>query len=137
MIFPTGQVVGVGVDLVEITRIQRSIEQHAERFLERVFTEQERAYAEDSPKRRYERYAARFAAKEAAFKVLGTGWRSGIGWTDVEVVSAPTGQPSLQVTGEAAKFADQLGIRSWLVSLSHTDSLAIATVLGQVHSSEE
>ena len=119
-----------GIDLVEIDRISRMIADHGDRFLERVFTDAERAYAADSDKRRDERLAARFAAKEAALKAIGTGWRSGISWTDIEVVSTPSGAPELRVAGQAAVIAGQRGIGSWLVSLSHTEHAAIASVIG-------
>ncbi len=122
------RIVGVGVDLVEVARIERSLVEHGDRFLERCFTPGESAYAGDS-RRRSEHLAARFAAKEAALKALGTGWRDGIAWTDVEVTNDPAGRPSLKVEGEAARIAATLGVRSWWVSLSHTPSHAVATVI--------
>lgn len=128
-------IVGHGVDLVDVARLGRSIEEHGERFLERVFTEGERAYAENGGKRRMERYAARFAAKEAAFKAVGTGWRSGIAWTDAEVVTEPSGRPTLLVRGELGGFARARcadaggGEPVWEVSLSHTETLAMASVI--------
>lgn len=117
-----------GIDAVEVVRIAQLIERHGDRFLERVYTPGERAYAEGR-KRRFEHLAARFAAKEAALKALGTGWRSGIAWTDIEVVSLPSGQPTLRVTGRAGEEADRLGARAWMVSISHTNSTAYASVL--------
>lgn len=119
-----------GIDLVEIARIDRMLSEHGQRFLERCFTESERTYAEAGKRRRGERYAARFAAKEAALKALGTGWRDGISWQDVEVVREPSGRPRLRICGEAANVAESLGVRSWAVSLSHTDTHAIASVIG-------
>lgn len=127
--------VGHGVDLVEVARLARSIEEHGERFLERVFTEGERKYAEGGGKRRLERYAARFAAKEAAFKAVGTGWRSGIAWTDAEVVIEPSGKPTLAVRGELGRIATahcaQAGGAEpvWSISLSHTERVAMASVI--------
>ena len=122
-------VIGHGVDLCDTARIERMLEQHAERFRERVFTPGEQAYAEAGGRRRAERYAARFAAKEAAFKALGTGWRSGIAWTDAEVVHGPDGAPTLRVHGMLAQAARERGIDRWIVSLTHTDTLAMASVL--------
>ncbi|MHC4948180.1 MAG: holo-ACP synthase [Planctomycetota bacterium] len=122
-------IVGLGVDLVDVDRIERMLAEHGERFVDRCFTPAERAYAEAGDRRRPERYAARFACKEAALKALGTGWRSGIAWTDVGVVTEPSGRPRLVVTGEAARIAAGLGIVAWHVSLSHTDRAATATVI--------
>ncbi len=121
-------ILGHGVDLVQVARIQASIDRHGERFLDRVFTGAEQAYAAGS-KRRVEHLAARFAAKEAALKALGTGWRSGIAWTDVEVVSQPSGAPALRITGRAAEIAAKRGITAWHISLSHTDQQALASVI--------
>ena len=122
-------VLGHGVDLVEVSRIEHMLAEHPERFPERVFTAAERAYADAGGKRRAERYAARFAAKEAAFKAVGTGWRSGIAWTDAEVVHGPDGAPVLRVHGELALAAQARGMDRWLVTLTHTDRLAMASVL--------
>ena len=123
------QVIVHGIDIVEVDRVEVMIAEHGERFLARVFTGGERAACE-AGKRRDERLAARFAAKEAALKALGTGWRSGIAWTDVEVVSLPTGEPRLRVSGKAAEVAGELGITEWRVSLSHTEKYAVASVIG-------
>ena len=110
-------------------RIGQMLERHGDRFLERCYTEAERAYADASAKRRDEHLAARFAAKEAALKAIGTGWRNGIAWTDIEVVRLPSGAPTLKVTGMAAQIAAELGVSGWLVSLSHTDTHAAASVI--------
>jgi len=118
-----------GIDLVDTARIADMLQKHGEHFLLRVFTDAERAYCDASHKRRIEHYAARFAAKEAALKALGTGWRNGIAWTDVEVVKQPTGQPLLRVHGEVAELAAEQHITRWLVSLSHTETHAIASVI--------
>lgn len=117
-----------GIDIVEVARIARMASEHGERFTGRCFTEGERRYAQAS-RRRDEHLAARFAAKEAAFKALGTGWRSGIAWTDIEVVSDASGAPTLRVGGGAALVARERGIAGWLVSLSHTGTHAVASVI--------
>ncbi|MEL7472864.1 MAG: holo-ACP synthase [Planctomycetota bacterium] len=122
-------VIALGVDLVDVARIKRSIDRHGDRFLERVFTPDEIAYAGDK-KRRFEHLAARFAAKEAALKAIGTGWRSGIAWTDIEVRSLASGEPALSVYGRAGELAREKNIDRWLISLSHTETLAFASVIG-------
>lgn len=123
-------IIGHGVDIIEISRIREMLERHGEHFLARVFTPAEvgycREHADPCP-----RLAARFAAKEAALKVIGTGWRDGIAWTDVEVVTLPSGAPTLVVRNKAAEVAAGLGIRAWLVSLSHSKENAIASVIGE------
>jgi len=84
---------------------------------------------EKNRKRRYETLAARFAAKEAVLKVIGTGWRDGIKWTDVEVIRQPSGQPTVRLTGEAAKVAERLGLTTWAISLTHTETHAMASAV--------
>lgn len=106
------------------------IERHGEHLLARVFTEAERAYCDGSAKRRAEHYAARFAAKEAVLKAIGTGWRAGIAWTDVAVTRSISGAPGLRVCGEAGRIADDLGVASWRISISHTPTMAMASVIG-------
>lgn len=123
------RIIGHGIDLVDLDRIASMIDRHGERFLERVFTDGERAYADAGGKRTVERYAARFAAKEAVFKAIGTGWRSGITWRDVDVVREPSGAPSVRVSGRCREIADERGVAQWLISLSHTDRTAIASVI--------
>lgn len=123
-------ILGHGVDIVETARIQKLLGEHPERFLERVFTVGEQRDSKSS-KRQLEHLAARFAAKEAALKALGTGWAQGIGWTDIEVVRADSGRPSLSVTGRAGEIAHERGITSWHVSLSHISSHAIASVIAE------
>lgn len=121
-------IIGHGIDLVEVARIEAIIARHGDRMLERCFTKAEREYA-GSHRRTFEHLAARFAAKEAVLKALGTGWTRGIGWTDVEVVRAPSGQPQVKLHGRAAEIADEAGIRSWSLSLSHTPEHAIASAI--------
>ena len=121
-------IVGSGVDIAETSRFERSIERHGERFTQRVFTAAEIAYCEKF-KNRAERYAARFAAKEAAFKALGTGWREGIRWLDVEVTHQPSGKPELILTGRAEEFARELRVTRTSVSISHSDRYVVALVI--------
>lgn len=123
-------IVGHGIDIVETSRIQRMVEQHAEHFLDRVFTPNEQAYAARNPKRKFEHLAGRFAAKEAVLKVLGTGWRGGIAWTDIEVVKEESGQPKINLTGECARIAKELDIQRWHISISHIETHATASAIG-------
>ncbi len=119
----------IGIDLAEVARVRQAIERHGERFLERIFTASERAYCQryQSP---WERYAARFAAKEAGMKALGTGWR-GVAWRDFEVSHEPGGRPRLELHGSARARAERLGIRRFSLSLTHTHEYAMAEVLAE------
>ncbi len=119
----------LGVDLAEVGRIEEMIRAHEARFLERCFTDRERAYCDANPKRRAEHYAARFAAKEAALKALGTGWSGGIAWTEVEVIRPPDGAPSIEMTGKAQELAESLGVSGWRLSLTHGAGFAIASAV--------
>jgi holo-[acyl-carrier protein] synthase len=121
-------IVGTGIDIAEVPRIAQAIQRYGDRFLRRVFTEGEIQYCE-SKANRVERYAARFAAKEAAMKALGTGWNHGVRWRDVEVRREPGGRPTLAFHGKAAEFASKLGAVHVALSLSHTASEAIAQVI--------
>jgi holo-[acyl-carrier protein] synthase len=123
-----GMIVGSGIDIAEVPRIAEVIQRHGQRFLHRVFTEGEIAYC-DSKANRIERYAARFAAKEAGMKALGTGWNHGVRWRDVEVCRQPGGRPTLAFHGRAAEFAAKLGTKNIALSLSHTAEQAIAQVI--------
>jgi holo-[acyl-carrier protein] synthase len=122
------RIVGHGIDLVEIPRIRRMLADHGERFLERCFTGAEREYAEPA-RRREEHLAARFAAKEAVLKALGTGLDDGIAWTEIEVTRDGRGRPGIRLTGRAERLAREKGIDDWLVSLAHTASSAAASVI--------
>lgn len=122
-------VVAHGVDIVEVARVAELIADHPERARERLFTDEELEYARGK-KREIEHLAARFAAKEAVFKALGTGWAEGLAWTDVEVTRDHAGRPGLLLHNLAADRAQKLGIATWLVSLSHTETHAIASVIG-------
>jgi holo-[acyl-carrier protein] synthase len=121
-------IVGTGIDIAEVPRIAEAIQRHGQRFLHRVFTEGEIAYC-DSKANRIERYAARFAAKEAGMKALGTGWNHGVRWRDVEVCRQPGGRPTIAFHGKAAEFAAKLGTKNVALSLSHTAEQAIAQVI--------
>jgi holo-[acyl-carrier protein] synthase len=121
-------IVGSGVDLCEVERIKNAIARHGRRFVERVYTDREIAYAE-SKANLYERYAARFAAKEAGMKALGTGWRGGIAWRDFEVANQPSGRPTLQLHGKALELARKLGVENIALSITHTSVQAMALVI--------
>jgi holo-[acyl-carrier protein] synthase len=121
-------IVGTGIDIAEVPRIREVIERHGQRFLQRVFTEGEIQYCE-SKANRVERYAARFAAKEAGMKALGTGWNHGVRWRDIEVARKPGGRPTLLLHGKAAEFAAKLGTTNIALSLTHTSDQAMAQVI--------
>ena len=121
-------IVGTGIDIVEVPRVAAAIDRFGQRFLQRIFTAAEIRYCE-SKANRVERYAARFAAKEAAMKAIGTGWRQGVRWQDFEVKRQPTGRPMLALSGKAAEFAARLGAKRTSLSLSHTASEAVAQVI--------
>jgi len=121
-------IVGMGVDLADVERIQRSVDRYGERFLTRVYTATERSYS--MPKRNYaERLAARFAAKEAGMKAIGSGWRHGVTWKDFEVVNEVGGKPVLRLSGTASEFARQMGVQRISLSMTHTAGMALATVV--------
>lgn len=121
-------IAGAGVDLAEVDRIRAAIDRYGRRFVDRVYTPAEIAYVE-AKANRYERYAARFAAKEAGMKAIGTGWRHGVTWRDFEVANLPTGRPTLRLHGAAARYAERLGIKSVALSLTHTASVGMAFVI--------
>ena len=121
-------IVGMGTDIAEIDRVTEAIRRHGQAFLKRVFTETEIRYCERH-KAKDERYAARFAAKEAMMKALGTGWRKGVRWRDIEVRNAASGKPEIFLAGEAEKRAATLGARHFHVSITHSGNLALAQVI--------
>ena len=121
-------IVGSGIDLVEIARIQQSLERFGPRFLNRVFTTAEQAYCMRK-RNAAESLAARFAAKEAAAKALGTGISRGVNWLEIEVVREPGGRPSLLFHGRAAQIASQLGVAHAALSITHTATLSMANVV--------
>lgn len=121
-------IVGTGIDLTEIPRIQQSLDRYGARFLHRIYTEREQAYCMRK-RNAAESLAARFAAKEAAAKALGTGISHGVNWLEIEVVREPSGRPTLAFHGRAAEWAQRLGARRASLSLTHTDTLAMASVV--------
>ena len=121
-------IVGTGVDIAETSRLEQGLERHGERFTKRLFTPAEVAYCERF-KNRGERYAARFAAKEAAFKALGTGWGAGVRWLDVEITHQPNDKPELVLTGRAQEVARGLGVTRMAVSISHSIRYVVTQVI--------
>ena len=121
-------IVGMGVDIAEVARIQAAIEKRGAAFLKRIYTPGEIAYCERF-KNKFERYAGRFAVKEAAMKALGTGWQHGVRWIDLEVVREKSGRPTLAIVGEAGKIAARLGVTNIAVSITHTAEQALAQVI--------
>jgi holo-[acyl-carrier protein] synthase len=122
------EIVAHGIDLVDFPRIDEMIKRHGQRFLNKVFTAAEQDYA-DANKNGTEKLAGRFAAKEAVLKLMGTGWRGKIAWTDIEIVNSPTGRPRVVLSGEVKKIADKLGIKHISVSITHTANFAIASAV--------
>jgi len=122
-------IVGHGLDLIECARIAKVFQNHGERFLDRILTpaEQERAKQYKDP---IPFIAGRFAAKEAILKMIGTGWRGGIAWTDMEVLPDSLGRPVVTLTDETARLAAQLGIQRILLSITHTEHQAAASAIG-------
>ena len=126
-------VLSVGVDMVEVERIQKALEDSriGKRFRDRVFTANEIQYCEKKRRGRYESYAGRFAVKEAVMKALGRGWGSKVCWLDIEVVRARSGKPEVVLHEKTARLAEELGIRRWSVSISHTGLHGLAFVTAQ------
>jgi holo-[acyl-carrier protein] synthase len=121
-------IVGTGIDIAEVPRIRQAIERFGDRFLRRIYTAGEIRYC-DSKANRVERYAARFAAKEAAMKALGMGWSHGVRWRDCEVTRLPGGSPTVSFHGRAGEISAQLGVKNSALSISHTAEQAIAQVI--------
>ncbi len=122
------QILGHGIDIVSVDRIDQMLRDHAQRFMDRCFTADEQAYC-NPMQRRAEHFAARFAAKEALLKAMGKGLTDGIEWTNIEIRRDPSGQPSVHLAGRAAAVASDLRIERFFVSLSHTDSHAVASII--------
>ena len=128
-------IIAHGIDLVDFGRIEQMVERHGERFLDRVFTAAEQAYA-SSNRNGMEKLAGRFAAKEAVLKLLGTGWRGKIAWTDIEVTNSETGQPMVKLSGEVEQIAERIGIGHISVSITHTGNFAIASAVAMAGEDE-
>jgi holo-[acyl-carrier protein] synthase len=121
-------ILGTGVDLAEVDRIRAAIGRYGRRFIDRIYTPGEIAYVERKANR-FERYAGRFAAKEAGMKAIGTGWKQGVRWQDFEVANLPSGRPTLKLHGEAERIARQLGVKLISLSITHTAELGMAHVI--------
>jgi holo-[acyl-carrier protein] synthase len=118
-----------GIDLVDFGRIEEMLHRHGSHFLDRVFTPAEQGQANEM-KNGIEKLAGRFAAKEAVLKLLGTGWRGKIAWTDIEVVNNALGRPEVTLSGEVKKIADAAGIKDISLSITHTANFVIASAVG-------
>lgn len=128
-------IIAHGIDLVDRPRIEQMVQRHGQRFLDRVFTSAEQSYAQRN-KDSVEKLAGRFAAKEAILKLMGTGWRGRIAWTDIEVSNNPSGQPGVRLRGEVRNIAGNLGIGHISVSITHTANFAIASAVALAESDE-
>ena len=126
-------IISVGVDLAEVKRIQKALEDPriGKRFRDRVFTSKEIQYCEKKRRGRYESYAGRFAAKEAVMKALGRGWGAKVTWLDIEVARARSGKPEIVLHDKTARFAEELGIRRWALSITHTAEHGLAYVVAE------
>lgn len=124
-----------GIDLVDCDRIEKLLMRHEHHFTKRVFTPRELEQA-PSGKRRIERLSGRFAAKEAIMKLIGTGWRDGVAWTDMEVVNNPLGRPCVHLSGRVAAIASAMGIEEISISITHTANLAIASAVALAETHE-
>jgi holo-[acyl-carrier protein] synthase len=127
------EIIAHGIDLVDFPRIQQMLERHGDRFVDRVFTAAEQAYA-CQHRNTVETYAGRFAAKEAILKLVGTGWRGKIAWTDIEVTNNAAGQPQVTLSGEVKEIADRMKIAQISLSITHTANFAIASAVALVSS---
>ena len=130
------EIIAHGIDLVDCPRIEQMMQRHGERFLNRVFTISEQTYAQKN-KNFVEKLAGRFAAKEAILKLMGTGWRGKIAWTDMEITNNPAGQPGVKLSGEVKEIAEKLGIGHISVSITHTANFAIASAVALTQSNED
>ena len=126
-------IISTGIDLAEVDRIQAALEhpRSGRRFRDRVFTEKEIAYCEKKRRGKYESYAGRFAAKEAVMKALGRGWGAKVRWLDIEVARARSGKPDIVLYDKTAKLAEEMGIRRWALSITHTKQHGLAFVIAQ------
>lgn len=121
-------IVGLGIDIAEISRMKAAIARHGRPFIQRLFTPAEIAYCEQH-RDSAERFAGRFAAKEATMKALGTGWRRGVRWVDIEVARLPSGKPTVKLSGATRAIADRLGVKTIHLSITHSGDTALAEVI--------
>ena len=126
-------IVGTGVDIIEVERVKRALTRQltGKRFRERVFTENEIGYCESGGRPRFQSYAARFGAKEAVMKALGTGWNRNVGWAEIEVVRERGHGPTIMLHGKAAEFARKCNIARFHLTISHTATFAVAYVIAE------
>jgi holo-[acyl-carrier protein] synthase len=126
-------IIGTGVDIIEVERVELALTREVTgvRFRQRVFTEREVAYCESRGRPRYQSYAARFAAKEAAMKAMGTGWNRNVGWSEIEVVRERGHAPTITLHGKAAEFARRRNIARFHLSITHTATQAMAQVIAE------
>ncbi len=122
-------VIGLGVDVVKVKEIEQNVDEHRDRYLQRIFTEREIEYSQATADP-YQRLAARFAAKEAVMKALGTGWTGEMNWKSVEIINDEiTGRPSIVLHDHAEKLGHQIGLKHALLSFTHTEDEALAVVI--------
>jgi len=130
------EIIAHGIDLVDCPRIEEMVNRHGRRFIDRIFTPREQAYAAAN-KNSTEKFAGRFAAKEAILKLMGTGWRGKIAWTDIEVINNPAGQPEVTLSGEVERLAAKMKIKHVSVSITHTANFAIASAVALAENNED
>jgi len=130
------KIIAHGIDLVDFPRIEEMVNRHGSRFLDRIFTPAEQAYA-NSNRNGIEKLAGRFAGKEAILKLIKTGWRGKIAWTDIEIINTLTGSPEVRLSGEVEKIANKLGIKHISLSITHTANFAIASAVALSKTDEE
>ena len=120
------RIIGIGIDITECKRIRRMLERHPESFTGRVFTDAENAYCSRGKRRLADHYTGRWAAKEAVFKALGTGWSAGMSWRDIEILNEPGGKPFVNLTGAVAELVRSKNIEEIQITISHCGSHAVA-----------
>lgn len=130
------KIIAHGIDLVDFPRLESMIKRHGDRFMNRIFTVREQSDAEDV-KNKFEKLAGRFAAKEAVLKLIGTGWRGKIAWTEIEIVNNAMGQPIVEISGEVKRIADSLGVEQITLSITHTADFAIAAAVALATNKDE
>ena len=124
-------IVSIGSDLCQISRIEDVLERRGEGFCARIYSDSERAYCDARPRSRANHYAGRFAVKEAVMKALGTGWRSGVRWVDIETTREPGQAPMIELHGRTKELAAERGISRWHLTITHDAGLALAFVVAE------